>query len=110
MSNKFIDIEALFKSKNPKLLKWLPGFVLRYLKRVLHQDEINDFMFRNKHLKDYDFCKQVIGVGMVFAVVVPTIQCGRSLVAAIRRTFKAIKTNSLKMVEPDFFDPHDLLS
>lgn len=74
--------------------------------------QITDILFQPIINPDYlvDFCKQVIGVGMVFAVVVPTIHCGRSLVAAIRRTFKAIKTNSLKMVEPDFFDPHDLLS
>jgi 1-acyl-sn-glycerol-3-phosphate acyltransferase len=59
-NDKFIDIESLFRSKNPKILKWLPGFVLRYLKRVIHQEEINDFMFRNKQLKDYEFSKQVI--------------------------------------------------
>jgi putative hemolysin len=36
-----IDIEKLIASKNPRVLKWLPRFVLRYLKRVLHQDEVN---------------------------------------------------------------------
>ncbi|MBC7425497.1 MAG: 1-acyl-sn-glycerol-3-phosphate acyltransferase [Bacteroidia bacterium] len=60
MENKFIDIEALFKSKNPKLLKFLPGFLLRYLKKVIHQDEVNDFMHRNRDLMGRDFCDQVI--------------------------------------------------
>lgn len=59
-NEKFIDIENLFRSKNPKLLKWLPRFILNYLKRIIHQEEINDFMFRNKLLKDYEFSKQVI--------------------------------------------------
>ncbi len=36
-----INIEQLIASKNPQLLRWLPRFVLRYLKRVLHQDEVN---------------------------------------------------------------------
>jgi putative hemolysin len=36
-----IDIEKLIASKNPQVLRWLPRFVLRYLKRVLHQDEVN---------------------------------------------------------------------
>ena len=36
-----IDIEKLIAAKNPQLLRWLPRFVLRYLKRVLHQDEVN---------------------------------------------------------------------
>jgi hypothetical protein len=59
-NDKFIDIEQLFRSKNPAILKWLPKFILNYLKRVIHQEEINDFMFRNKLLKDYEFSKQVI--------------------------------------------------
>jgi len=36
-----IDIEQLIAAKNPRALRWLPRFVLRYLKRVLHQDEVN---------------------------------------------------------------------
>jgi len=58
--DKFIDIEGLFRSKNPAILKWMPKFVLNYLKRTIHQNDINDFMLRNKDLKDYEFCKQVI--------------------------------------------------
>ena len=38
---KLIDIEKAIASKNPRLLKFLPGFVLRYIKRVLHEDELN---------------------------------------------------------------------
>ncbi len=36
-----INIEQLIASKKPQALKWIPRFVLRYLKRVLHQDEVN---------------------------------------------------------------------
>jgi putative hemolysin len=36
-----IDIEKLIASKNPRLLSYIPRFALRYLKRVLHQDEVN---------------------------------------------------------------------
>jgi len=57
---KFVDIENLFRTKNPAILKWMPKFILRYLKRIIHEDEINDFMFRNRDLKDYEFCQQVI--------------------------------------------------
>jgi putative hemolysin len=55
-----IDIEALIKSKNPGLLKWLPRFVLRYMKRKLHQDEINTFIKNYGHLKDHEFCAAII--------------------------------------------------
>ncbi|MCL2097178.1 MAG: 1-acyl-sn-glycerol-3-phosphate acyltransferase [Bacteroidales bacterium] len=37
----FVDVDKLIASKNPALLKWIPRFVRNYIKRVVHQDEIN---------------------------------------------------------------------
>ncbi|MBN9293828.1 MAG: 1-acyl-sn-glycerol-3-phosphate acyltransferase [Flavobacteriia bacterium] len=54
-----IDVEQLISSKNPKLLKWLPRFVVSYLKRIIHQDEINDFIQRNGNKKNQEFCAAV---------------------------------------------------
>ena len=59
-SEKFIDIKGLIKSKNPKLLRWLPSFVINYLRRILHEDEINDFIVKNKDKYDQDFCEAVM--------------------------------------------------
>lgn len=59
-NKKFIDIRALIGSKNPTLLKWLPGFVLRYLERILHQDEINQFIIDHPTYKNEAFCQAVI--------------------------------------------------
>ncbi len=55
-----IDIEALIASKNPRLLKWLPKFVINYLKKKLHQEEINNFLAEHGHLKDHSFCRAII--------------------------------------------------
>jgi putative hemolysin len=60
MSNKLIDVERLIKHKSPRLNKWLPGFVVRYLKKILHQKEINDFIETNRDVKDEDFCNKVL--------------------------------------------------
>lgn len=57
---KFIDIKQLIASKNPRLAKWLPGFIIRYLKRILHEDEINKFLSINKEVKNNDFCDAVL--------------------------------------------------
>ena len=38
---KFIDLDAVLKKKNPKLYRYLPSFVLRYLKKIVHQDDLN---------------------------------------------------------------------
>jgi len=55
-----IDIKKVIASKNPRLAKMLPGFVMSYIKRVLHQNEINAFLLRAKDRHDYDFVKAVI--------------------------------------------------
>ena len=60
MNQKFIDIKGLIASKNPKLLRWLPRFVIGYLRRILHEDEINQFLIDNENYYDADFCEAII--------------------------------------------------
>jgi len=54
-----IDVEELIASKNPKLLKRLPKFVINYLKKIIHQDEVNSFIRRNHGKKNQDFCAAI---------------------------------------------------
>ncbi|MFR9503375.1 MAG: acyltransferase [Rikenellaceae bacterium] len=39
-----IDVKALVASKAPKATKFIPGFVFNFLKKILHQDDINDIL------------------------------------------------------------------
>jgi len=39
-----IDIEKIFRGKNPGLARLIPGFIFRWIKKTLHQDEINGFL------------------------------------------------------------------
>lgn len=65
----FINVRRLIGSKNPKLLKWLPGFIIRYLERILHQKEINDFLRNNPELRNQDFCKGVLEeIGVTYSI------------------------------------------
>lgn len=57
---KLIDIDRVIASKNPALKKLLPGFIVRYLKRITHQDAMNDFIIRNKNKTGLDFVDQVV--------------------------------------------------
>lgn len=57
---KFIDIERVISDKNPKLLKWIPKFLLRYIKNTLHENEVNDFIDRHKDKDSFGFCNAVI--------------------------------------------------
>lgn len=57
----FIDIDEVFKSKNPRLHSWLPGFVINYVKRVVHEIEINKVMANIGHLHGMEFVNALIG-------------------------------------------------
>ena len=50
--NQKIDIKNVIHTKNPSLSKVIPGFVINYLKKIVHQDELNDFLGKWGHLKD----------------------------------------------------------
>lgn len=58
---KYIVIRDVIHKKNPALLRWLPGFVLRYIERVLHEDDINAIMAKIGHLHGLDFVDALIG-------------------------------------------------
>lgn len=60
MNELQIQVRKLIQEKNPALYKKLPGFVLRYLERVVHEKEINAFLKQNGHLKNQAFCEAVI--------------------------------------------------
>jgi 1-acyl-sn-glycerol-3-phosphate acyltransferase len=49
---QLIDVEKVLYSKNPALRKAVPEFVINYLKRIVHQDELNDFLIKWGHLRD----------------------------------------------------------
>ncbi|MCX6226791.1 MAG: 1-acyl-sn-glycerol-3-phosphate acyltransferase [Bacteroidia bacterium] len=60
--NKFqlIDIEKIFASKDSRLLKRIPKFLIRYLKKIVHQDEINAILIQNDEVEGIDFVRHFI--------------------------------------------------
>lgn len=50
-----IDVENVISSKNRRLAKAIPRFITRYLKRIIHQDEINAHLREYGHLHDAEF-------------------------------------------------------
>jgi 1-acyl-sn-glycerol-3-phosphate acyltransferase len=55
-----IDIERVIASKNATLLKIIPGFVIRYLKRITHQDAINGYIYRNRDKAGLEFVDAIL--------------------------------------------------
>ena len=57
---KHIDIEEVIRSKNPRLLKVLPRFLKNYLKRVLHENDMNLFLDEHGERRGMDFGNKVL--------------------------------------------------
>ena len=50
-----VDVEKVLANKAPKLAKKLPRFLINYLKKIVHQDEINQIMASYGEMQPYEF-------------------------------------------------------
>lgn len=57
---QLIDVEKVFASKDAKLLRRMPKFLIRYLKRIVHQDEINELLIKNEGVEGIDFVTRIL--------------------------------------------------
>ncbi len=55
---KFIDIEKILGEKVPSVKKWLPKFVINWIKRILHEADINRTMVCLEGLQGLEFNKK----------------------------------------------------
>lgn len=59
---KFIDVEKVLKQKAHKLYKWLPRFAINWLKKKLHENEINAAMIALKDEHGLDFNAKALDI------------------------------------------------
>lgn len=55
-----IDVDKVFKEKNPSLYRLMPGFIISFVKWILHQRDINSLLSRGKGLKGIEFSEFVL--------------------------------------------------
>ena len=58
---QFIDLDKAIKDKAPKLYNKLPRFVINYLKRKIHLDELNEILTLYADRDGVDFMTSVVG-------------------------------------------------
>jgi 1-acyl-sn-glycerol-3-phosphate acyltransferase len=64
-----VDVEDVLRSKNPSLARAVPEFALNYLKRIIHQDDINTILREYGHLKDAEFIRGALDfMGITYKV------------------------------------------
>jgi putative hemolysin len=78
-----IDVEQVLYSKNPSLKKTVPGFIIRYLKKIVHENELNEFLRLNGHLRDAEF----IRAGLDFFNISYRVHCKENIPASGRYIF-----------------------
>jgi len=58
---KPINLRDLFMAKNPKAGRWIPGFIYRFLSRILRIDFMNyPILYMHGYKKDVDFARASI--------------------------------------------------
>ncbi len=80
-----IDVESLIASKNRNLARLIPRFVINYLKRTIHQDEINAAITQNQDkigLSFIDKILEIFGVNVETAGIENLDINGRYLIAS----------------------------
>lgn len=66
---KTIDIEKSFKNSTSKLVRYLPGFIIRLLEKIIWQDEMNATIHRSQHLTGVPFVNSVLNDWKVKVVI-----------------------------------------
>jgi len=57
---KYIDLAASIRKSNSGFLKKLPGFLIRWLERIVKQDEINEILDKYKDCQGVEFHNSII--------------------------------------------------
>jgi 1-acyl-sn-glycerol-3-phosphate acyltransferase len=55
MSILQIDVKQTIASKNKKLAEWLPSFMIRWVEKLIHQEEINQFLAQHGNKTGIEF-------------------------------------------------------
>ncbi|MCB0807566.1 MAG: 1-acyl-sn-glycerol-3-phosphate acyltransferase [Bacteroidales bacterium] len=85
ITERTIDLENVFREKSPGIARFIPGFVFSYLRRVTHEADINDFLYRNKQLVGLPFVANLIkefGANLQVEGVENIPKTGRNIIAS----------------------------
>src|SRR3712207_3620847 len=57
---KTIDIDEILKSKMGRKARYVPRFVVSWLKHIVHEDEVNRFLWESRHLSGTDWLTECV--------------------------------------------------
>ncbi len=62
MAIKEINIDEMLRTKAPGAYKFIPRFLVNYVKRIVHEKDLNDFLKKNADKKGLDFVQEAINL------------------------------------------------
>ena len=60
VSEKTIDIAKILKDKMDKKARFVPGFVVSWLERIIHQDQVNAFLWESRNFKGTEWLEETL--------------------------------------------------
>ena len=57
---KTIDISRILKSKMGAKAKFVPSFLVSWLKKTIHEDEVNRFLWESRHLQGTEWLTECV--------------------------------------------------
>ncbi len=70
ITERFIDLEKVFRSKSPRLAKLIPGFFFTYLRKVIHEKEMNHFIYISRDLWGLQFVNAALEMFRIETIVI----------------------------------------
>ena len=70
ITEKTIDVREILNGKMGAKARYVPAFAVKWLERILHQDEVNDFLWQNRHLTGVPWLEACVKyLGMTLDIV-----------------------------------------
>ena len=60
ITGKTLDIKKVFADKNPKLARLIPGFIYSYIRRIVHEDGLNELLYEARDKHGIEFVSEVL--------------------------------------------------
>lgn len=57
---KFVDVDEVFRKKGGRLYPLIPRFLIRYLRRTIHEDEVNEALNKYEDRMGVDFLEAIL--------------------------------------------------
>ena len=79
MTQKTIDIDHILRSKMGDKAKWVPRPLISWLKRIAHQDEVNQFLWESRDKTGTDWLEECVRYLRMTLVIKGRLLWGPSL-------------------------------